>query len=72
MVWPNPSCAAPLPPPWVTLVWGWQGAHLVCQEAQLVQEVLAQPQLVPHRVPLHLCPQGLGLLPHALLPGSGV
>lgn len=48
------------------------GAHLVCQEAQLLQEILTEPQLVPHRVSLHLCPQGLGLLSHALLQGAGV
>lgn len=49
-----------------------QGPHLVCEEAQLLQEVLAQPQLVPHGVPLHLCPQGLRLLAHALLWGARV
>lgn len=72
-------CGNPLPAR-VTRVWGLgipslradEGAHLVCQEAQLLQEILAEPQLVPHRVSLHLCPQGLGLLSHALLQGSGV
>lgn len=67
MAVPAPSCAAPSG--LGSHLWSRQDTHLVCQEAQLLQEALAQPQLVPHRVLLDLCPQGLCLLPHTLLQG---
>lgn len=44
-----------------------QATHLICQEAKLLQEVLAQSELVSYGMPLHLSPEALGLLSHAVL-----